>query len=618
MRICKITIENFRGIKRCDILVPENAAFVGDNNAGKSTILEAIDLVLGPERLSRYPAIDEHDFYAGEYINNDGDQVSIKVEIVIIGLSDEQQRHFRDNIEWWDLNCNSIVEEGPPSKIDREGIVSALRVGFQAFYDGEEDDFVARTYFASPVGDEGDFRMFGTRDKRRCGFLFLRTLRTGARALSLERGSLLDVILRLRELRPRMWEDVLGELRELQVANDPELGIDDVLTSVATAVESIVPFSWGTDPHMKVSQLTRTDLRRVLTVFMGTGAKNSDCLEYAAPFNHQGTGTINVLVLSLLSLIAELRQNVIFAMEEPEIAIPPYTQKRIVESVTSKSSQALFTSHSPYVLEEFDPSQVLVVKRDAGVLTTVSAGYPPQVKHKAYRQEFRQRFCEALLAPNVLIVEGRTEYDTILGTSRRMNELAPDKYKTLHSLGVAVLNAGSDSKISVLAQHFNKLGKRVFTMCDQQTLEQRRDIETNCLHMFEAPEKGLEDVILQDSCKVALSKYAFALVDADSWPSHLMHIRPRRNMNEQELMDSLRVYFTRNKGEGAIADFLSTCSIKEMPVYITDMIVKIGNILHGGIIFRRRYNLSTSYTLKGRNRSGTIALRSREGASTRE
>src|SRR5205807_2492139 len=111
------------------------------------------------------------------------------------------------------------------------------------------------------------------------------------------------------------------------------------------------------------------------TVFMATGAKREDGTEYAAPFQHQGTGTINTLVLALLSLIAELKQNVIFAMEQPEIAIPPHTQKRIVESVCKKSAQAFFTSHSPYVLGEFKPSQVLVLKREGGVLTGINAEY---------------------------------------------------------------------------------------------------------------------------------------------------------------------------------------------------------------------------------------------------
>ena len=32
---------------------------------GKSTVLDAIDLCLGPDRLSRQPPVDEHDFHLG-------------------------------------------------------------------------------------------------------------------------------------------------------------------------------------------------------------------------------------------------------------------------------------------------------------------------------------------------------------------------------------------------------------------------------------------------------------------------------------------------------------------------------------------------------------------------
>ena len=67
MRIRRVNISNFRGIKSASVLIQGNTVFVGDNNSGKSTILEAIDLVMGPDRLSRHPIIDEHDFYAGEY-----------------------------------------------------------------------------------------------------------------------------------------------------------------------------------------------------------------------------------------------------------------------------------------------------------------------------------------------------------------------------------------------------------------------------------------------------------------------------------------------------------------------------------------------------------------------
>ncbi len=41
---------------------------IGDNNTGKTTVLEALDLALGPDRLNRRPPVDEHDFYQGRYL----------------------------------------------------------------------------------------------------------------------------------------------------------------------------------------------------------------------------------------------------------------------------------------------------------------------------------------------------------------------------------------------------------------------------------------------------------------------------------------------------------------------------------------------------------------------
>ena len=37
-----------QGIECADLLFPDHVVLIGDNNAGKSTVLEAIDLVLGP------------------------------------------------------------------------------------------------------------------------------------------------------------------------------------------------------------------------------------------------------------------------------------------------------------------------------------------------------------------------------------------------------------------------------------------------------------------------------------------------------------------------------------------------------------------------------------------
>ncbi len=541
-------------------------------------MLEAIDLVLGPERLSKRPVIDEHDFYAGRYTDAEGNSVEIKIEVVVVDLTDEQARHFRDHLEWWNKDANALLDGPPPEGTDQPGVLPALRVGFTGTYDKEEDDFTGSTYFLSPVREDGGREAFRTLDKRFCGFLFLRTLRTGSRALSLERGSLLDIILRLQKKRLQMWEEVLDQLRKLPVAEKPELGISDILSAVQESVRSFVPSDWADNPHMRVSDLTRENLRRTLTVFMGTGAKREDGADYAAPFQHQGTGTINTLVLALLSLIAELKQNVIFAMEEPEIAIPPHTQKRIIDSVRKKSAQALFTSHSPYVLEEFKPSQVLVLKREAGVLSGTAADYPPAIKPKAYRAEFRTRFCEALLARKVLITEGRTEYDAFPAAARRLHELDPDRFKTLEALGLALVSANTDSQVAPLGEHFGKLGKTVLAVFDKQEPAQKAEIEAKIPHAFEAPEMNFEDVLLKGTAESALRRFALGLVAEGDWPQHLGDETPTVAMPLDELRNALKGYLGWAKGAGGAADLLGECSLDEMPEFIVTTLEAIQSI----------------------------------------
>ena len=74
---------------------------------------------------------------------------------------------------------------------------------FIGCYDAEEDDFEGKTYFTRSLSESPTPISFSKKHKQSCGFLYLRSLRTGSRALSLERGSLLDIVLRLKEVRPQ-------------------------------------------------------------------------------------------------------------------------------------------------------------------------------------------------------------------------------------------------------------------------------------------------------------------------------------------------------------------------------------------------------------------------------
>jgi putative ATP-dependent endonuclease of OLD family len=140
MRIVQISIKNFRGVSEASLRLPKHVVLIGDNNSGKSPLIEAIDLVLGPDRINRPGSIDEHDFYAGRYLDAVGSPIPIEVEVIIIGLSPEQIRHFKGNLEFWDDDASALVTGPPIELIEKPTVEEALRVGFRGWYEPDDDD----------------------------------------------------------------------------------------------------------------------------------------------------------------------------------------------------------------------------------------------------------------------------------------------------------------------------------------------------------------------------------------------------------------------------------------------------------------------------------------------
>jgi putative ATP-dependent endonuclease of OLD family len=134
MIFTRLELKNFKSHAKTAIDFNSGISLiVGQNGAGKSTIFEAIDLVMGPERLARRPVVDEHDFYAGEYLI-DGVSTEIHIEVIVINLNEEQIRHFGNNIEWWNSKDNTLIEGPPVESTDQEGVIPALRLAFKGLY----------------------------------------------------------------------------------------------------------------------------------------------------------------------------------------------------------------------------------------------------------------------------------------------------------------------------------------------------------------------------------------------------------------------------------------------------------------------------------------------------
>src|SRR4051812_44318617 len=116
-------------------------------------------------------------------------------------------------------------------------------------------------------------------------------------------------------------------------------------------------------------------------------------------------------------------------MEEPEIALPPHTQRRIANYLLEHTTQCFVTSHSPYVIERFTPEQILILRRDAqGSVggTRVRLGHV--LKAKTYRRHIRRGFAEAMLGRGVIIAEGMTEQLALTAVACRLEQAESSLY----------------------------------------------------------------------------------------------------------------------------------------------------------------------------------------------
>src|SRR5215475_5500290 len=61
MHVVRLHISGFRGVRSADVGLGRHAVLAGPNNSGKTTIIEALALLLGRDRLAR--RLTEHDFH---------------------------------------------------------------------------------------------------------------------------------------------------------------------------------------------------------------------------------------------------------------------------------------------------------------------------------------------------------------------------------------------------------------------------------------------------------------------------------------------------------------------------------------------------------------------------
>jgi hypothetical protein len=426
MRIARLRINGFRGIKEADLHLPEAAVLIGPNNVGKTTVIEALALVLGREGMVR--ALTEHDFFGSNPA--EGDRIKIIATIIGFGHNDPDRFpewfSIRKGVPSWynpETGEVSASPKGPP-------LALACEIGFQArfdlstlevewcryFYDDHTTDDVFLDDAVTPVGvnlvrDIGLFLIPASRSWDRMISFGSELFR---RVVSSENGLPAESILAAR-----------NELRtpKTPLENDPHLKpiIAEVNSEIATL------FGPGNEVHLR---LTGTDSASVLDAVVPHFGDQASVL---IPSRKQGSGLISLQSLFLLLHFGKRRiengKGFCLALEEPELHVPPSIQRRVLRRLKALSSQVIVSTHSALVAGFSEPTELLVLGNDQGTLAAkplldrkIDPAMPNAIR--TLFQLKRVEVASALMSDIVLVPEGVFDFEW-LSLLSRVAELQP-------------------------------------------------------------------------------------------------------------------------------------------------------------------------------------------------
>jgi putative ATP-dependent endonuclease of OLD family len=267
-------------------------------------------------------------------------------------------------------------------------------------------------------------------------------------------------------------------------------------------------------------------------------------------------------------------------MEEPEIALPPHTQRRMVDFVSKTMGQAIVTSHSPYVIERFTPEEIVVLNRDdTGLLSSSAIALGGYVRSKNYRAQRRQ-FAEAILANGVLVAEGATEVAVYLAVADQLDAAGTPGYEHPDVAGLTIFDAGSDSSVSKYGPVFAAMGKSVFgthdTMKTPYTDDQNKNAESFAIH-HEIPYLGMENLLITEVRPAALRRFLAAAASREDYPSEVGYL-PEGATDEQVVALAKKVLKVRKATEyGPLV--IAECNAAELPPTLAKLMLDINAYL---------------------------------------
>jgi len=413
MKIALLEIQNFRGIRAGKVAFGDHSVIIGPNNSGKTTIIEALALVLGRDRLVR--SLTEHDFFGSNPEPND----RIKIIATIVGFAtDDPADHpdwFRDGRGvplWFDPATQTIMPER-----GNDGQLLSCQIIFSARFDRDSLEVETARHF----NDDDDIDVFSDdgfvsvppKLIRDIGLFIMPASRTWDRMLSFS-SELFRRVVRSADGMPS--DSVLEERDRLREPQN-RLEQDARFKPIVDAVNEEMARLLGNDISALKLRLTTTDSIGVLEAMSPHFANSTDI---AVPSKRQGNGLISLQSLFLLLHFAQKRieegGSFIMSLEEPELHLPPSIQRRILARLQALSTQTIVTTHSPLISAYSEPTSLLIARNATGslgakpLLRAPLAANASNGVRKLY-QINRVETVAAMMSDCVLVPEGRFDYE---------------------------------------------------------------------------------------------------------------------------------------------------------------------------------------------------------------
>ncbi len=383
MKLYQLRLKNYKGFKEEQILnLPGSRyALIGRNNSGKSSIINAINLILGSKD-PRYLTLDE------TYYNDIDDELLIEITLVTNDLN-----------EIWDLPTTKKNKGIFTGEFKKDPMTANITLTINQKLDGSISDKFLIRIGGYPVHQEvADLRNSLAKN------VIAMPNRNSKEDLSASKWTSYGMLMKsILESSPR-YNELKTHLEQLNGLIEEMLNAEkmQILNSskIITFIEDI---KFQLTKENKPSELLRN-----LELFVKENNKYFH-------ISDTGTGTQSTLIIAILELALKHKaaKSKLLCIEEPELFIHPqgvrFLSQLINRIITETDCQILVSSHSPIFISGLDPRSIVRIENtDNGSVIHQLKGDFVDVDNKIKRS-LNSENAEMFFSSKVVLVEGETE-----------------------------------------------------------------------------------------------------------------------------------------------------------------------------------------------------------------